>query len=90
MYVLLLFSCNNRSSKYIKPYLGNTKVLTLPYGAIDMKYYINDTISTLYVSHHECTECLDAEVDSGIVFMPDSVAQKILKFYKERNFVPIK
>ncbi len=51
----------------------------------NVKYYINDTISTLFVSHHECTECTDAIVDSGIVFIPDSIALQILMRYKEKN-----
>lgn len=87
--VLIFVSCKSRKSQYIKSHIGNTKVLSLPYGDTFITYYINDTISTLYVSHHECTECLDAYVDSGIVFIPDSVTNKILRFYKERKFIPI-
>lgn len=44
-----------------------------------VKYYIKDTQSTLYISHYVCTECLDAYVGNGIVFIPNSVAQKNLK-----------
>jgi|JI10StandDraft_1071094.scaffolds.fasta_scaffold591346_3 hypothetical protein len=89
--VVLMFSCKTKSIKNIKLHLGNTKVLTLPNIEGDdtfyANYYLNDTISTLYVSHQECTECLDAFVDSGIVFISDSVVQKILSFYKEHKIL---
>lgn len=78
-----MLSCKSKHLKYVETHLGNTKIMILPIGnpndTFKFTYYVNDTISTLYISHHECTECLDAYVDGGTVFIPDSVAQKIIK-----------
>lgn len=53
-------------------------------------YYNKDTTSQLNISYHECTECLDAWVDSGKVYLPDSVIQKIKLICKKRgpDYIP--
>lgn len=88
--VLFCFACKNSSLKFKEPSLYNSQILKLPINDSDsITYYIKDTLSTLYISHQECTECLDAYVDSGIVFIPEVVAEKILKIhnYKSLNFI---
>ena len=47
-------------------------------------------MSRLSISYHECTECLDAYVDSGTLYLPDSVIQKIKKVFEKRGvgFIP--
>ena len=46
---------------------------------------IKDTASTILISHHECTECLDAWVDSGTVYIPTYLALEIIKKYRQKS-----
>jgi hypothetical protein len=56
--------------------------------SLAVKYTIKDTTSTLYVRHAECTECLDAYVDSGAIYVPEQVAWEIVKLHKEKHGIP--
>jgi len=94
LYLVVLFSCarnaDNRQSKTI---------LSIPTTASEdsilLKYTIKDTISTLTISSQECTECLDAWIDSGIAYIPPYVATEIIlrsreiKTFKQRRYVSI-
>ena len=53
-------------------------------------YQVCDTTSSLYIHHEECTECLDAYVDSGTVYLPDTVFRQMKLRYDNRgsSFVP--
>ena len=49
------------------------------------QYNIKDTISELYISHQECTECLDAWLDSGHLFISETIHKKLLGIYNKRG-----
>ncbi len=53
-------------------------------------FHIKDTTSTLYITHHECTECLDAYVDSGTLYIPPALHEKLkqVELTKGASFVP--
>jgi|GEM_PF-4852610 len=53
-------------------------------------FNIKDTTSKLYISYHECTECIDAYVDSGKLFIPEAVHQMIKEVETNRGaqYVP--
>lgn len=53
-------------------------------------YQVSDSSSRLYIHHEECTECLDAYVDSGTVYVPDSVIHQMKLTFAKRGsaFVP--
>lgn len=53
-------------------------------------YYNKDTTSQLHIIHQECTECLDAWVGRGTVFLPDSVIKKIKAKCNEKgaDYIP--
>jgi hypothetical protein len=53
-------------------------------------FHIKDTTSTLYITHHECTECLDAYVDSGTLYIPPALHEKLKQVERTKgaSFVP--
>jgi hypothetical protein len=48
-------------------------------------YNIKDTTSTIFISYHECTECLDAWVDSGQLFIDQKTREQIVDVVKKRG-----
>jgi len=51
----------------------------------DIVYQVSDTTSQLYIHHEECTECLDAYVDCGTVYLPDSVIRQMKLTFTSRG-----
>lgn len=53
-------------------------------------YCFNDAPSRLKISHRECTECLDAWVESGELFLPYSLKDQLLEIEekKGKGFLP--
>lgn len=53
-------------------------------------FNIKDTICTLYIIYEECTGSTDAVVDSGVLYLPESVLNKIKVLYsrKGEGFIP--
>jgi hypothetical protein len=85
IFLIMLISCSHRLISDSKNNLSRKQ------DTIGQFIYINkDTISRLSISYHECTECLDAYVDNGILFLPDSVIQKIKNVFEKRGigFIP--
>ncbi len=79
-----LFSCEQQGKSELKNEAIRQEKLE------QITYYIKDTSSTLWISYQECTECLDAWVDSGKVYLPDSVFKKINMIHaaKGNGFIP--
>jgi hypothetical protein len=68
--VLTLISCKSKKADF--PVLGD--------------YEICDTcISQIVVEHHECTDCRDIIVDSGIVFIPSLIIKTYDSLYKTKS-----
>jgi len=45
--------------------------------SVNKDYIVKDTNSVLFVHDDECTECLEAYVDSGQIYIPEYVALQI-------------
>jgi hypothetical protein len=63
--------------------IDNKKVEYVTLGNI--VYAVKDTTSQLLIYHEESTDCLDAIADSGTVYLPDSVMNKIKLLYSEKD-----
>jgi hypothetical protein len=82
--MVLVLGCSENGHVEDRSHIRSLKV----WDSILTKYNIKDTISALYISHNECTECLDAYVDSGTVYIPEYVAEDILKARREKRHLP--
>lgn len=53
-------------------------------------YNIMDTVSTLYIHYDEYTGAADAVVDSGTLYLPENVLNKIKVLYSQKGdgFIP--
>jgi hypothetical protein len=86
IYIILVLVILNSCCQTSKTTLEN-KAISRKDTIGEIIYNIKDTTSVLFISHHECTECKDARVDSGIIYLPDSVSRKIIKLNNEENIV---
>ena len=41
------------------------------------KCYVKDTISEIVISHEECTECIDAYLNSGKLYISENIFNQI-------------
>jgi len=73
--VFLLGACKQNGTDLTVDHNGQINIIKDTIGSII--FSIKDTTSRLYISYHECTECLDAYVDSGEVYISESIRIKI-------------
>lgn len=85
-WAFLFISCEVRN-----PSESNIKDVSLSdfiRDSINNEYIVKDTNSTLFVHDDECTECLEAHVDSGTIFIPEYVALQMRDCYLDKKSKP--
>jgi hypothetical protein len=96
LFLLLITGCSTPSATSKEtlaaplPVISTSK-LNCPQDTIGyFVYNIKDTLSTLFISYHECTECLDAQKDSGDLYIDETIRQKLIEIDKKRgpSFIP--
>lgn len=53
----------------------------------DFTYLFSDSLSSVVIYHSECTECLDAEVESGQIFLPYSLEKELKSIFKSKGSI---
>lgn len=80
---VLVLSCSPNNSPLVETQIG---VRTDTIGGV--VFYVSDSPSRLIISHHEGTEYLDAYVDSGTVYLSDSLISDIRSEHAEHGNLP--
>ncbi|HXC06526.1 MAG TPA: hypothetical protein VNZ86_17340, partial [Bacteroidia bacterium] len=85
--LISLTSCREKQSPaVIVDYAPASRDTVIHFGKTEsLTFHIRDTLSRIYISHHECTECLDAWVDSGKLFIPEKLWQEIRAVKKNKG-----